>query len=106
MNLCTVVKFLPSPKDIKEERAEQLMCSKASRFDTLPKESQNLKNHFLSCDPESDELIVFVSKMFPVPKKQLPENRPKPLSPEEMARRREAAKQRIAAKADKTGIQI
>ena len=62
--LKTVIQKLPSPKDIKEERAEQLMCSKAARFDTLPTETQALKNDFLICDPDSDDLIVFVSKMF------------------------------------------
>ena len=98
--LNTVIKVLPSPKEIQDERAEQLMCSKASRFDTLPSETQSLKSDFLKCDPESSELIIFVSKMFPVPKKHLPKNRPKPLSPEEMAQRREAAKQRMAAKSN------
>ena len=63
-----VIKTLPSPKDITSDRAEQLMCSKAARFDSLAQETQNLKNDFLNCDPESDDLIVFVSKMFPVPK--------------------------------------
>ena len=79
-----VIKTLPSPKDITSERAEQLMCSKAARFDSLAQETQNLKNEFLNCDSESDDLIVFVSKMFPVPKKQLGQNRPKVLSAEEM----------------------
>ena len=93
-----VIKVLPSPNQIKEERAEQLMCSKAARFDSLAPQTQKLKSDFLNCDPNSDELIVFVSKMFPVPKKQLPQNRPKPISPEEMARRREAARQKLANK--------
>ena len=95
-----VINVLPSPKDITNDRAEQLMCSKAARFDSLTSETQDLKSHFLNCDPKSDELIVFVSKMFPVPKKQLPENRPKPLTPEEMARRREMARQRLTEKSD------
>ena len=38
-----VVKNLPSPAEIKDERAEQLMCSKAARFDTLPAQTQALK---------------------------------------------------------------
>ena len=71
------------------------MCSKAARFDSLPQETQNLKKDFLSCDPNSDDLIVFVSKMFPVPKKQLRQNRSKVLTPEEMAQRRELAIQRL-----------
>jgi hypothetical protein len=36
--------------------------------------------------------------MIPVPKKHLPENRPKVLSPEELAERREAARLRMAQK--------
>jgi hypothetical protein len=36
--------------------------------------------------------------MIPVPKKHLPENRPKVLSPEELAERREAARERLAMK--------
>ena len=91
-----VIKVLPAPNEIKEERAEQLMCSKASRFDSLAPQTQKLKSDFLKCDPESEELIIFVSKMFPVPKKSLPQNRPKPLTPEEMAKRREAAKLKLA----------
>ena len=93
-----VIKILPSPNQIKEERAEQLMCSKAARFDSLAPQTQKLKEDFLKCDPTSEELIVFVSKMFPVPKKQLPQNRPKPISPEEMAKRREAARLKLANK--------
>ncbi len=93
-----VISQLPSPKDVKEERAEQLMCSKTTRFDYLPAATRSLKSEFLACDPDSDQVIVFVSKMFPVPKKQLPMNRPRTLTPEEMAKRREAAKQRLLAK--------
>ena len=105
---CSFLKTLPSPKDITSERAEQLMCSKAARFDSLPQETQNLKKDFLNCDPNSDDLIVFVSKMFPVPKKQLRQNRSKVLTPEEMAQRlgRETAAARNAENlaATRTGI--
>ena len=97
-----VVKVLPSPKDVNSERAEQLMCAKTARFDSLPVETQNLKDKFLKCDPAEEDLIVFVSKMFPVPKKHLPKNRPKPLTPEEMARRREAARERLQQNKENT----
>lgn len=40
-------------------------------------------------------------KMVPISRKQLPENRPKVLSPEEMALKREEAKQRVASKKGK-----
>jgi hypothetical protein len=36
--------------------------------------------------------------MIPIPKKSLPENRPKVLNPAELAERREAARQRLALK--------
>jgi hypothetical protein len=36
--------------------------------------------------------------MVPISRKQLPENRPKVLSPEEIALKREEAKQRVALK--------
>ena len=51
---------------------------------------------------EEDPVIVFVSKMFPVPRDQLPENRPKPVSAEEMAARREAARKRIEERKNQT----
>uniref|UniRef100_H0ZBZ7 Elongation factor-like GTPase 1 n=1 Tax=Taeniopygia guttata TaxID=59729 RepID=H0ZBZ7_TAEGU len=43
-------------------------------------------------------VIVFVSKMFPVDAKALPQNKPRPLTQEEIAHRRELAKQRHAEK--------
>ena len=92
-----VISLLPSPKNIKNERAEQLMCAKNARFDSLPGETQALKEKFLSCDAESSDLIVFVSKMFPVAKKFLPQNRPKPLTKEQMEEKRELAKARMAS---------
>ncbi len=51
---------------------------------------------FITCCDVTDIFLCF--KMIPVPKKHLPENRPKVLSPEELAERREAARQRIALK--------
>jgi len=41
---------------------------------------------------------TFFLQMIPIPRKHLPENRPKVLSPEELAERREAARQRLAIK--------
>ncbi len=90
---------LPAPNQLGEERARKLMCSKARRFDALPSETRALQEAFTSCSSSEDSpVIVFVSKMFPVPKKSLPRHRPKPLTAEEMAERRERARQRLANK--------
>ncbi|KAF4525813.1 hypothetical protein B566_EDAN009921, partial [Ephemera danica] len=88
---------LPAPNEISEEKVEKLICSQTKRFDSLPEETQKLKAAFLSCS-SSDEAptIVFISKMIPVDRKILPQNRPRPLTAEEIARRREMAKQRHA----------
>merc|ERR1719187_200100 len=93
--LAMVCRKLPSPVEMSQERVEKLMCSRTKRFDTLPKGTRDLKQHFLACS-SSDEAptIVFVSKMFPVDSNQLPENRPKPLTEAEMIERRCAAKLR------------
>jgi ribosome assembly protein 1 len=39
-----IVQVLPSPKDISNERVEQLMCNKLKPFRTFPKETQSLKD--------------------------------------------------------------
>lgn len=51
------------------------MCSKLIRFGALPQESQALKKAFLECSSEdSAPVIVFVSKMIPVPTMQVSPN--------------------------------
>ncbi|XP_026287014.1 elongation factor-like GTPase 1 isoform X1 [Frankliniella occidentalis] len=88
---------LPSPLKMNEEKVEKLMCSSAKRFDSLPPETQKLKDHFIACSSnDEDPVIVFISKMFPVEQSLLPENRPQPLTQEEMALRREQARLRHA----------
>ena len=49
-------------------------------------------------------MIVFVSKMFPVPRAQLPENKAKPLTAEEMAERRERARERHRQKTEQGAV--
>lgn len=88
-----VCKKLPSPKEIQPEKVEKLMCSKIRGYESYHPETQKLKEDFLACDSSDDRpLIIFVSKMFSVDKKDLPENKPKALTPEEMALRRERAR--------------
>ncbi|XP_047532275.1 elongation factor-like GTPase 1 isoform X1 [Vanessa atalanta] len=85
---------LPSPKEILPEKVEKLMCSRIRDLDTYPEETQKLKHDFLDCDSSNDRtVIIFVSKMFSVDKSVLPENKPKALTAEEMALRRERARQ-------------
>ncbi len=96
--LSMVCRKLPPPNQLREERVKGLMCSKSRRFETLPPETRALEGAFLKCSSEEESpVIVLVSKMFPVPKKALPKHRPKPLTPEEIAERRERAKQKLTA---------
>ncbi|XP_068131426.1 elongation factor-like GTPase 1 [Hyperolius riggenbachi] len=95
--LCMVCKKLPSPLDMSAERVEKLLCAGPRRFDTLPPQTQQLKDAFLQCrSEETAPVIIFVSKMFAVDAKALPQNKQRPLTQEEIALRRELARQRHA----------
>uniref|UniRef100_A0A8D0CLE9 Elongation factor-like 1 n=1 Tax=Scleropages formosus TaxID=113540 RepID=A0A8D0CLE9_SCLFO len=97
--LTMVCNRLPSPLDMAAERVEKLMCVGARRFDCLPEKTQELKRAFLECKSDtSAPVVVFVSKMFAVDSKALPQNKQRPLTQEEMAQRRELARQRHAEK--------
>ncbi|KAM8973977.1 elongation factor-like GTPase 1 isoform 2-T2 [Pelodytes ibericus] len=97
--LCMVCRKLPSPLDVTAERVERLMCVGTRRFDSLPPETQKLKDAFLQCrSEETAPVIIFVSKMFAVDAKFLPKNKLRPLTQEEIALRRETARQRHAEK--------
>ena len=97
--LRVVAHILPSPAALSEERAERLICSQTRAFTTLPTETQALKEHFIRCQP-TGPAIVFVSKMFPVPRSHLPGNKSRPLTQEELAARRESARARHAGRAE------
>ncbi|XP_033634554.1 elongation factor-like GTPase 1 [Asterias rubens] len=97
--LAMVCQKLPSPLDINLERIEKLMCGGFRRFDTLPQQSQQLKSAFERCISGDDApVIVYVSKMFAVENLNLPKNKPKPLSDEELQKRHQEAKERHALK--------
>ncbi|KAK6475081.1 elongation factor-like GTPase 1 [Huso huso] len=97
--LTMVCTKLPSPLDISAERVEKLMCVGARRFDSLPDKTQDLKRAFMECkSDDSAPVIVFVSKMFAVDSRTLPQNKQRPLTQEEIAQRRELARQRHAEK--------
>ena len=38
-----MVRVLPSPLNMSDERVEKLMCNHSRRFDSLPQQTQNLK---------------------------------------------------------------
>ena len=86
---------LPSPNHLSEERVLKLICSKTRSFDALTPETKALKPAFLNCS-SSDEapVIAFVSKMVPIQRNQLPKYKAKPLTAEELAARRDRARQR------------
>ncbi|XP_076879155.1 LOW QUALITY PROTEIN: elongation factor-like GTPase 1 [Brachyhypopomus gauderio] len=95
--LSMVCEKLPAPTDMAVERVEALMSVGARRFDTLPEETQQLRKAFLECASEDETpVIVFVSKMFAVDSMALPQNKQRPLTQEEIAQRRELARQRHA----------
>lgn len=95
--LCMVCSKLPSPLDISAERIEKLLCSGSRRFDSLLPQTQQLKDAFLQCrSEETSPVIIFVSKMFAVDAKALPQNKQRPLTQEEIALRRERARQKHA----------
>lgn len=91
-----VCEKVPAPCNLTDEKIEQLISGN-NDFSALPLETQRLKTAFLSCDPSPEvPIIVFISKMFPVERDMLPENRPKSLTPEELAQRREIVRQKHA----------
>ncbi|XP_041645807.1 elongation factor-like GTPase 1 [Cheilinus undulatus] len=95
--LSMVCEKLPSPLDMVPERVEKLMSACARRFDLMPEQTQELRRAFLECSSGDDApVIIFVSKMFAVDTKALPQNRQRPLTQEEIAQRRELARQRHA----------
>ncbi|XP_028257978.1 elongation factor-like GTPase 1 isoform X2 [Parambassis ranga] len=106
--LMMVCEKLPSPLDMAAERVEKLMSVGARRFDSLPHQTQELKTAFLQCSSEENApVIVFVSKMFAVDPKALPQYRQRPLTQDEIAQRRELARQRHADRmaAEQTGAE-
>ena len=72
-----------------------LMCPQTVKFDSLPEKTQALLDDFTACSAdENAPKIVFVSKMIPVNRSQLPQNRAKMLTEEELRARRDAARER------------
>lgn len=92
-----VAEKLPAPINMSKERIEKLMCSNSRSFDSLPQKSQELEKDFLACSSTDDvPVIIFVSKMVPVERKLLPQNRPSPLTEVELQEKRRQVLQRRA----------
>ncbi|RWS09586.1 elongation factor Tu GTP-binding domain-containing protein 1-like protein [Dinothrombium tinctorium] len=91
--LSAVCSLIPSPYELSEERVNLLMHSDSIKFETHHEEISKVRNAFKSCASGPDsQTIICVSKMFAIEKKFLPENRPRPLTAEEIALRREQIK--------------
>lgn len=99
-----VCEKVPAPNKLTDEKIERLISGN-NDFSTLPLETQRLKTAFLLCDPSPDvPVIVFVSKMFLVERDMLPENRPKSLTSEELAQRREIVRQKHAEQLERKTV--
>lgn len=99
-----VCEKVPAPCNLTDEKIERLISGN-NDFSALPLETQRLKAAFLLCDTSPEvPIIVFVSKMFPVERDMLPENRPKSLTAEELAQRREIVRQMHAERLERKAI--
>ncbi|XP_073840449.1 elongation factor-like GTPase 1 isoform X2 [Musca autumnalis] len=90
-----VVKHVPPPNTISDERAQRLLYPENADINTYPAESLSLKEDFKQCRPDSENIIVFVSKMTPVHVQSLPQNKPKRLTEQELQTRRDEVRKRI-----------
>ncbi|RWS30758.1 elongation factor Tu GTP-binding domain-containing protein 1-like isoform X2 [Leptotrombidium deliense] len=104
--LTAVCNIVPSPLQLSVERIDRFMQSDAVRFNNDCEQSAKIKEAFTQCSSEASfPTIVCISKMFAMEKKLLPENRPKPLTAEEISLRREQAKL-AKANAEKENLSV
>ncbi|ALC44843.1 CG33158 [Drosophila busckii] len=90
-----VVQHVPAPHCISEERAQRLLYPANMELQSLPPQTLALKEEFRSCKAASEHVIAFVSKMTPVHVTQLPQNRAKRLTAEQLQQRRDEVRRRI-----------
>ncbi|XP_037933332.1 elongation factor-like GTPase 1 [Teleopsis dalmanni] len=90
-----VIKHIPPPNDISDERAQRLLYPENADLSTYSPETLALKEDFKCCDDKSENVIAFVSKMFPVHIAQLPQNKPKRFTEDELQARRDEVRKRI-----------
>ncbi|XP_063679742.1 elongation factor-like GTPase 1 [Bolinopsis microptera] len=84
---------LPAPNELTSEKIQNLLCSGVTSIEQLPPETQDLKTAFRNCSgDDNDPVIVYVSKMFSVLPGAISTNKHRPLTDDEIERRRDAAR--------------
>lgn len=58
-----VVRQIPAPNQISDERAQHLLCPTNTEWSTFPPETRALKEPFRQCDAQNPNIIIFVSKV-------------------------------------------
>ncbi|KAG8440568.1 hypothetical protein GDO86_006349 [Hymenochirus boettgeri] len=97
--LSMVCRKLPSPLEVSAERVERLLCVGSQLFDSLPQETQQLKETFLKCqNDESAPVIILFPKCLLLMQKLYHRTSRGPLTQKEIALRREHARHRHAEK--------
>ncbi|KAM8710874.1 hypothetical protein ACLKA7_017494 [Drosophila subpalustris] len=99
-----VVRHVPAPHCISEERAQRLLYPSNVDWQTLPAQTLTLKQSIKNCNAQSEHVIAFVSKMTAVHVRQLPQQRAKRWTPEELQQRREEVRRRQQLKLDKVEV--
>ena len=97
--LLTVIEKLPSPVQAQTDRTNLILENQPQR-DLIPKD---LEEAMMTCDTDpSAPIVAYVSKMVAVPEKELPRNKAKVLTAEELRERGALARQ---AKLDSSTIE-
>lgn len=69
----TVVQHVPSPLELNTDRAMKLLFPLNSVLDSYPLETLKISEDFVKCSSQSDNIVLYISKMIPITMKQLPE---------------------------------
>ncbi|OCH91882.1 translation elongation factor 2 [Obba rivulosa] len=88
----TIVDIVPPPSDAQRIRIPKMLYP--DLYETTIEPRNKLEANLYSCDASPDvSVVAFVSKMFAVTAKELPTNKKKPLTAEEMRSRTRAARE-------------
>jgi ribosome assembly protein 1 len=81
-----IIDVVPAPPMAQRARVEKMLHPDSAG--SSPEPRNKLEKDLFNCDPSSSShMVAYVSKMFAVQNKELPENKRQPLSAEEMRRR-------------------
>jgi ribosome assembly protein 1 len=81
-----IIDVVPAPPMAQRARVEKMLHPDSA--ESSPEPRNKLEKDLFNCDPSSSShMVAYVSKMFAVQNKELPENKRQPLSAEEMRRR-------------------